>query len=144
MIPPLTYAFAAMAMIVVLGLLHKYADRRQCRPEQINLLLFAWSALFGLLSLAAAGDVPGVAPLAVWKVALPCGVFAATAVLLFQIGIRQGLIATSWLVINLSAAIPVVVSVAWYGERVAPRQALALIAMAAALVLLWLDRRAAS
>jgi drug/metabolite transporter (DMT)-like permease len=143
MMPPLTYAFVAMAMIVVLGLLHKHADRRDCRPEQINLLLFAWSALFGLASLAGAGHHPGV-PLQVWQVALPCGIFAATAVLLFQIGVRQGLIATSWLVINLSAAIPVAVSVAWYGENVSSRQALALLALIAALVLLWLDRRTAS
>jgi drug/metabolite transporter (DMT)-like permease len=141
--PPLIYAFAAMSVIVVLGLLHKHADRRACRPEQINLLLFAWSSVFGLASLAVAGQTPA-APLALWKVALPCGVFAATAVLLFQIGIRRGLIATSWLVINLSAAIPVLVSVSWYGERVSGRQAMALAAMLAALILLWLDRRAAA
>jgi len=132
-----------MAMIVVLGLLHKHADRRDCRPEQINLLLFGWSALLGLVSLAGAGESP-VAPLQVWQVALPCGIFAATAVLMFQIGVRRGLIATSWLVINLSAAIPVAVSVAWYGERVSSRQALALVAMIAALILLWLDRRTAA
>lgn len=143
MIPPLMYAFAAMAMIVVLGLLHKHADRRDCRPEQINLLLFGWSALMGLVSLAAAGESPA-APLKVWQVALPCGIFAAAAVLMFQIGVRQGLIATSWLVINLSAAIPVAVSVAWYGERVSSRQAMALVAMIAALILLWLDRRTAA
>jgi drug/metabolite transporter (DMT)-like permease len=143
MIPPLMYAFAAMAMIVVLGLLHKHADRRDCRPEQVNLLLFGWSALLGLVSLAGAGESPAV-PLKVWEVALPCGIFAAAAVLMFQIGVRQGLIATSWLVINLSAAIPVAVSVAWYGERVSSRQAMALAAMIAALILLWLDRRTAA
>lgn len=141
--PPLAYAFVSMAMIVVLGLLHKYADRQRCRPEQINLLLFAWSALFGFASLLGAGQSP-IVPMEVWKVALPCGVFAATAVLLFQIGVRQGLIASSWLVINLSAAIPVVVSVAWYGEKVSSRQALAMVAMMAALILLWWDRRTAS
>lgn len=141
--PPLMYAFAAMAMIVVLGLLHKHADRRDCRPEQINLLLFAWSALLGLVSLAGAGQSLAV-PMKVWQVALPCGMFAAAAVLMFQIGVRKGLIATSWLVINLSAAIPVAISVAWYGERVSARQALALVAMIAALLLLWLDRRAAA
>ena len=140
MTPAILLAFGAMAAYVVLGLLHKQADRAGCRPKQINILLFGWSALFSVILLLARGESLAV-PGNVWAIALPSGVCAATAILLFQIGVREGKISTSWLIINLSSAIPILISLVLYREKVGPKQLLALVAMLAALILLWLERK---
>ncbi len=140
MTPAILFAFGAMSAYVVLGLLHKQADRAGCRPKQINILLFAWSAVFSLVSLLARGQGTSV-PLNVWAIALPSGACAATAILLFQIGVKQGKIAASWLIINLSSAIPILISVTLYREKVGVKQLVALLAMFAALILLWLERK---
>lgn len=129
-----------MTAYAVLGLLHKQADRKGCRPQQINLLLFAWSAIFAAVSLLFRSENLSV-PHNVWAIAIPSGACAATAILLFQIGVRYGKIAASWLIVNLSAAIPILVSVLLYREKVGMKQALALIAMLACLIFLWLERR---
>ena len=138
--PAIIFAFGAMTAFGILGLLHKQADRSRCRPRQINLLLFAWSAVFSGCSLLVRGEHLGV-PHKVWAIAIPSGVSAATAILLFQIGVRYGRIAASWLIVNLSAAVPILISIIVYGEKVGMRQAIALFAMLASIVLLWLERR---
>ena len=140
MTPAILFAFGAMSAYVVLGLLHKQADRAGCRPKQINILLFGWSAVFSLVSLLVRGQGTSV-PLNVWAIALPSGACAATAILLFQIGVRQGKIAASWLIINLSSAIPILISITLYREKVGVKQLVALLAMFAALILLWLERK---
>lgn len=134
------YAFGAMTCYAVLGVLHKVADRIDCRPTQINCLLFGWSALIAGLTLIVNRQAVH-APAGVWSIAIPCGACAATAILLFQIGVRYGKIATSWLLVNLSAAIPILISIIVYGERLSVRKATAIIAMLAAIILLWQDRR---
>ncbi len=129
-----------MSAFAILGILHKKADRAGCRPNQINILLFAFSAMFSLVSLVIHGQGISV-PVNVWAIALPSGACAATAILLFQIGVRQGKIATSWLIVNLSAAIPILASITLYREKVGLKQLVAVLAMFAALVLLWLERK---
>lgn len=134
-----------MACFMTLGLFHKLADRKQCRPTHINIFLFGWSALIGLTALAVRGKAvipPGGDWGQVWAIALPSGACAATAILLFQIGVRYGKIATSWLIVNLSGAVPILVSVVLYGEHVDLRKLIALAAMLASLILLWLEKRA--
>ena len=131
-----------MTAFGILGLLHKQADLSNCRPRQINVLLFAWSALFSACSLLVRGQHLGV-PHKVWAIAIPSGISAATAILLFQIGVRYGRIAASWLIVNLSAAVPILFSIFIYGEKVGPKQALALVAMLLSIFLLWLERRQA-
>ncbi len=140
--PSIVFAFGAMAAFAVLGLLHKQADRSHCRPRQINLQLFAWSALFSACSLVLHGQNLAV-PARVWAIAIPSGICAATAILLFQIGVRYGRIAASWLIVNLSSAIPILVSILIYKERVGAKQAIALGAMLLSIFLLWLERRQA-
>lgn len=138
--PAIIFAFGAMTAFGILGLLHKQADRSHCRPRQINLLLFAWSALFSACSLFLRGQHLAV-PAKVWAIAIPSGVCAATAILLFQIGVRYGRIAASWLIVNLSAGIPIVISILIYKEKVGAKQAIALVAMLLSIFLLWLERR---
>jgi EamA domain-containing membrane protein RarD len=134
------FAFGAMGCYVVLGLLHKAADKANCRPAQINIFLFGWSALFALVAMIASGQYPSP-PAAVWRIAIPSGACGATAILLFQTGVRRGKIATSWLIVNLSAAIPVLISVFLYGEHVSLGKVGALAAMLVSLLLLWIEKR---
>jgi EamA domain-containing membrane protein RarD len=139
--PAIVFAFGAMTAFAVLGLLHKQADRSRCRPRQINVLLFAWSALFAACSLFLRGQSLVAVPVKVWAIAIPSGVCAATAILLFQIGVRYGKIAASWLIVNLSSGIPILISILVYRETVGVKQGIALLAMFVSLVLLWLERR---
>jgi EamA domain-containing membrane protein RarD len=81
-----------------------------------------------------------------WKtavplIALPFGGCAAAALWLFQRGLRYGRIATSWLLINLSAAIPTFLSVVVYREPLSLRKVSVLLLIMASLVLLWWDRK---
>jgi EamA domain-containing membrane protein RarD len=138
--PPIAFAFGAMLAFTMLGLLHKQADRSRCEPKHINVLLFFCSTILASAALLARGQA-FAAPSTVWSIALPSGFCAAIAILLFQIGVRYGKIATSWLIMNLSASVPVIASLLVYGEAITGRKAMALVAMLAALVLLWLERR---
>jgi drug/metabolite transporter (DMT)-like permease len=63
------------------------------------------------------------------------------AILSFQHGVRFGKISTSWLVINLSTALPTILSIAIYHEVVSLRRALGLALAMVALGILWLERR---
>ena len=54
---------------------------------------------------------------------------------------RYGRISTSWLLINLSAAIPTVLSIVVYKEALSLRRALVLLMIVGSLLLLWWDRR---
>jgi len=84
---------------------------------------------------------PGRTPATVIGIALPFGAFAALAGVAFQTGIRYGKLATSWLIINFSAAVPAVASILIYRERISGRHALALALMAGSIVLLWKDKK---
>src|SRR5439155_6946552 len=105
------YSFLALAVLCFcgLGVLHKVADFQKCRPSAINAYLFFWACLFMTIYTLVLGSslkTPGV----VTGVAIFCGLCASVAILFFQIGVRHGNISTSWLVINLSTAVPTVLS----------------------------------
>ncbi|MFM8984970.1 MAG: EamA family transporter [Planctomycetia bacterium] len=142
MTPYLQLAGAAVAL-GMLGVFHKVADHRRCRPEAVNFFLFLFA---GLLMAAWSVARSGLAqliflPRVALLTAAVCGLLASLAILFFQRGIRYGKISTSWLVINLSTIVPTVLSIVLYREAVSPRRALALGLSLVALTLLWLDRR---
>jgi drug/metabolite transporter (DMT)-like permease len=132
--------FAALAAFSLLGIFAKIADLRNCRPASLYMLLFVCASLLAAgAALAANQPLRRTPGLVVW-VALPFGVCAALAGLAFQTGIRYGEIATSWLIINLSAAIPTLGSILLYREPVSARKIVALLLMAASVLLLWKDK----
>lgn len=140
----IAYAYLMMAVTALglLGVAHKVADHRHCRPEAINFMIFlvAAAAMSGF-SLVRFGPAAALAvPAAAWLTAVICGFLASFATLQFQHGIRFGKISTSWLVINLSTALPTVLSIVIYKEAVTPRRALGLLLALAALFILWLER----
>ena len=139
-----SYAYLGMAVasLGMLGVVHKVADHRHCRPEAVNMMIFlaaapiVFAVSFWRFGPANTLNVPAVA----WATALVCGFMAAFATLNFQHGIRHGKISTSWLIINLSTALPTVLSIAIYKEAVTRRRALGLLLAVAALFILWLER----
>jgi len=139
------YLFLALAVLsfAMLGILHKIADFQRCRPSAINAHLFLWAWLLTsvyTLSFRSSLSIPRVAV----AVAVSCGFCASVAILAFQTGIRFGKISTSWLVINLSTAVPTILSILFYHERVGPRRGIALLSIALSLVFLWKDKQIGS
>jgi EamA domain-containing membrane protein RarD len=135
------YMLCALLSFSALGVCHKLADVRQCRPSSITATLYCSSLLYLLLYLTAIKGVAPTAPGGVIWLAIPFGISASIAILAFQAGIRHGSIATSWLAINLSAGIPTVASILVYSENVSPTKAFALILIPIAMFLLWRDKK---
>jgi drug/metabolite transporter (DMT)-like permease len=136
------YLMVAVSALGFLGVFHKVADHRRCRPEAINFMIFVVAAVTMLaVSLVRFGPAAVLAiPRVAWITALVCGFLASFATLQFQHGIRHGKISTSWLVINLSTALPTVLSILLYNETVTPRRALGLVLAVVALLILWVER----
>ena len=141
----MSYAWliAAVVSLGTLGVLHKGADRWGCRPQAINLFLFFWASLLMMVTVAVLSGSPDVftARGTIVIIAAICGSCAGIAILNFQQSMRFGKISTSWLIINLSTAIPTALSILVYHEHVTLRRGLSLILAVAALVLLGVDRR---
>ena len=139
---PYGFLFLAVASLGMIGVLHKVADHRRCRPEAINLFIFlggtavmtvlcAWHSKAAKLL-----DIPTIA----WVTAAVCGILASLAILSFQHGVRYGKISTSWLVINLSMSLPTVLSIVVYHEIITARRALGLLLAVVTLIILWRER----
>lgn len=139
------YPFLILALVSLggLGVLSKVADRQGCRPVSVNLFLFAWAAVLVLLvSLWQEGIGPTFAfPARVAGVAAIFGILASLAVLTFLHAVHFGKISTSWLLVNLSAVVPTVLSIVVYREQVTLKRGLSLMLALGALMLLWIDRR---
>lgn len=140
---PHAFLIVAVCALGCLGVLHKLADFRGCRPAAINLFLFlgAAAAMWRLALLRFGAGAMNGFPLLAVAVGAVCGLLASVAILNFQHGIRYGKISTSWLIINLSTALPTVLSIVIYRERVGARRGLGLLLAVAALLILWLERR---
>ena len=122
----------------MLGICHKLAERKRCRPQPLAaVLMFGGFLGMNLFVLAGTGySIPSKA----FYTALICGSIALCALWAFQEGIKHGKIATSWLIINLSAAIPTVASIVIYQEVVSLKKLGILGLIVLAIVLVWLDR----
>ena len=136
----IVYALIGLLSFSALGVLHKLADTKHCRPSAITVLLAFSSLVFAGLLLLARSHTLTAPPTVIW-IALPFGVSAMLAILAFQAGIRHGSIATSWLAINLSAGIPTLGSIFVYGEPVGRWTVVALMLIPVSMVLLWMDKK---
>jgi drug/metabolite transporter (DMT)-like permease len=134
------FMFLGLTSFSLLGISAKIADRKRCRPSALYTLLFVWAAAFACLAWLGAGPVGMGIPLKVVWLAIPFGFAGALAGIAFQTGIRYGKISTSWLIINLSAAIPTLGSIFLYREPVRPVKVVALGLIAASILLLWKDK----
>jgi EamA domain-containing membrane protein RarD len=135
----LVYTLLALLSYSTLGLFHKLADVKGCRPSAITVLLYFSSLVYLLIGSFGALSVPG-APVTAKLLGVPFGVCSAIAILALQTALRFGNISTSWLAINLSAGVPAVASIVLYHEAISLRKVFALVLIAGAMVLLWRDR----
>lgn len=122
----------------VLGICHKLAERKHCRPQPLSAVLMLGGFL-GMNVFVLLGAGYAIPPKAL-STALICGTIALCALWAFQEGIKHGKIATSWLIINLSAAIPTIGSILIYREAVNLKKLGILGLIVVAIVLVWLDR----
>jgi drug/metabolite transporter (DMT)-like permease len=139
------YFFMVLGLLSLggLGVLHKTADYHGCRPSAVNMFLFSWAGLISAAILLAKFWPKGSLsfPWRVMVVSGICGGLGSIAILTLQLALRHGNISTSWLVINLSTAIPTVLSIVIYREEVGLRRGLSFLFVLTALLLLWWDRR---
>lgn len=135
------YMLLGLLSFSLLGVFHKLADVKQCRPSAVTALLYMWSLLLVLGFVVLGTETGPAAPSTVVTVALPFGICAAVAILAFQAGVKHGNIATSWLAINLSAGIPTVASILIYDEPVNTGKAVALALIPVSMFLLWKDKK---
>ncbi|MHC4445904.1 MAG: hypothetical protein ACYTBZ_23050 [Planctomycetota bacterium] len=142
------YLVLALFSAAGLGISHKMADIRDCRPAAINFTLFfsASILLWGYtLFYKVAGEAItlfGPFNLTAVLVAVACGTCACFGILTFQIGVRYGRIATSWLIVNLSTLVPAILSLVIYKEwrQIGWRHAIVLALVLASVILLWRDK----
>ena len=137
------YIFMLLALLsfASMGIFHKLADVFHCNPLHLSLFTMAFAALFAVINLFLFNPDPLISiPGKVILIAIPFGIFTAAAFWFFQRGLRFGKIATSWLVINLSSAIPTILSILVYREPVNGRKMLVLMLVLISLLLLWWDR----
>jgi EamA domain-containing membrane protein RarD len=122
----------------LLGICHKLAERKHCRPQPLSgMLMFAGCVGMNLFVLMGKGYA---VPTKVFFLAFICGSIALCALWAFQEGLKHGKIATSWLIINLSSAIPTVGSILIYSEPINLKKIGILGLIVVAIVLVWLDR----
>ena len=141
----MAYFYLLLGLISLggLGVLHKVADHQACRPAAVNMFLFLWAGLVsvGILLAKVGPERSFSVPWRIIAVAAVCGGFSSVAILTLQQALRHGKISTSWLVINLSTAIPTVLSIVIYREEVGLRRSFSFLLVVASLLLLWWDRK---
>ena len=125
-----------------MGIVHKLGDRTRGQPLGIALFATLTASLISFLYAvlfqnAVVFSIPGRVVL----LAIPFGISAALAIWMFQVGLRYGHIATSWLLINLSAGVPAVLSILFYREGLTWKRVGVLGLVILSLLLLWWDRR---
>ena len=103
----------------LLACVSKVAEQRNCGASALVVSLFGWAtlAMFARTSSLASGFK---VPLKVIPVAVGFGICAAVAYFAFQTSIKIGKITVGWLMMNLSAGVPAVVSIWVYRERLTP------------------------
>jgi drug/metabolite transporter (DMT)-like permease len=135
------FLFGSLAGFSLLGILHKVADHPSCRPRMITMLLLLWGAVL-TAAYTAAFDPRGLRmPATVLGMGAAAGAAASLALFAFQASLRYGKISTSWLVLNLCVAVPVLISIVVYGEKLGAAKVGGVVMVFAAIVLMWWDKR---
>jgi len=112
----LLFCFLGAVFFGLLGTALKAAERRKADAAGLVVSAYAWPALLMLartLLLHSGGHVPTK----VYVIAVIFGICAAVASLAFQVSISIGKVTVGWLMMNLSAGVPVIASVWMYHER---------------------------
>jgi drug/metabolite transporter (DMT)-like permease len=137
------YLYCGLLSLGFIGVFHKLGDRLKCRPSAVNLALFFWAALIIAAILLTGGLAPRLLtmPATLYAVGAICGFLASIAILSFQAGLKYGKISTSWVIVNLSLAVPTILSIVVYREHVGAVRLAAMILIIPALLLIWKDKQ---
>jgi drug/metabolite transporter (DMT)-like permease len=133
--------FLGMLSFGLLGCASKAAERRNCQASALVAMIFGWATLVMLIRSAGLPS-PLSLPMKAAAVAAACGICAAVAYYAFQFSISFGKVSVAWLMMNISSAIPAVVSVLVYGEKLTRLKVLALGLVLVALYFIFRGRRA--
>jgi multidrug transporter EmrE-like cation transporter len=125
----------------LLGILHKVADHPSCRPRMITMLLLLWGAALTAAYIVAFDKHGLRMPVSVLGMGAAAGAAASLALFAFQASLRYGKISTSWLVLNLCVAVPLLISITVYGEKLTAAKSVGVGLVFAAIVLMWWDKR---
>jgi drug/metabolite transporter (DMT)-like permease len=133
------YLLIALICFAGIGILHKVGDRLQCQPLAIVSITMAAGCIISLFKVCSEEHEQAITKDVV-IVSIIFGICAAIALWAFQVGIKYGHLATSWLILNMSVAITTSLSVIMYDERISINKGIGLLSMFAAVILLWIDR----
>lgn len=137
----LLFCFFGALAFGLLACVSKVAEQRNCSASALVVSLFGWATLAMLvrsISLASGLRMPGKAI----PVALVFGICAAVAYFAFQTSIKIGKVTVGWLMMNLSAGVPAVVSIWIYRERLTPAKLVAFgLGLVSILCLFWGRKR---
>jgi drug/metabolite transporter (DMT)-like permease len=133
--------FSSIVAFGLLGIFHKVADHPECRPKMTALLLHFWGGVLAVLYTVWFDARGLVFPDKVILIGACTGLVASLTLFVFQTALKYGKISTSWLIINLTVAVPVLISMFYYGEKIGAAKGFAVALVFVAMVLLWLDKR---
>lgn len=139
----LGYLFLIVSLVGygLLGIFHKVADHPDCRPRIIAAILFFWGAVLTTLWTASVEPKGLRFPSEVLWIGTIGGTFSGLAIFVFQTGLKFGKISTSWLVINLSMSVPVLLSIFLFHEKVNGIKFAGIVLVLLAILLLWRDKK---
>jgi drug/metabolite transporter (DMT)-like permease len=106
------------------------------------LLLHFWGGVFSAVYISVADPHGFHFPRAVVVIGSATGLIASLTLFIFQTGLKFGKISTSWLIINLTTAVPILISIVVFHEKLSASKGLGVLLVFAAIVMLWLDKRA--
>lgn len=142
----LIFCFLSALAFGLLACVSKVAEQRNCAASALVVSLFGWATLAMLAQTFSLGSGFKV-PFKVVPVAIAFGFCASVAYFAFQSSMKIGKITVAWLVMNLSAGAPAVVSIWVYKERLTPVKIVAFsLGFVSILCLFWgqqMDQRAA-
>jgi drug/metabolite transporter (DMT)-like permease len=124
-----------------LGIFHKVADHPNCRPRLIALSLLFWACVL-TFTYTWLFEPKGLRfPPRVLVIGAAGGLFASSALFVFQTGLKYGKISTSWLVLNLSMSLPVMISLCFFNEKINWIKGAGIAFVLCAIVMLWRDKK---
>ncbi|MDB6026643.1 MAG: hypothetical protein JWM68_2866 [Verrucomicrobiales bacterium] len=136
------FLFASIIAFGLLGIFHKVADHPECRPKMTALLLHFWGGVLALIYTVAFDERGLIFPPKVLLIGSCTGLVASLTLFVFQTALKYGKISTSWLIINLTAAVPVLISMLVFKEKIGSTKAMGVGLVFAAMIMLWLDKKA--
>lgn len=124
-----------------LGIFHKVADHPGCRPRLIALSLLFWGCVLTLLYTFFYEPKGLHFSSKVLLIGGAGGLCASGALFVFQTGLKYGKISTSWLVLNLSMSLPILISLLFFAEKINWIKGLGIGLVLAAILMLWRDKK---